>query len=296
MQPVDRGASRGRHHDLRYQRHGPVGILTFDYYNGAMSTTQCRRLTAAIRHATAQSTKVLVIRGGDSFSNGIHLNVIEAAPSPALETWRNINAIDDVCRQIITSTGQLVVTSVAGNAGAGGVMLALGADRVILRDGVVLNPHYQTMGLYGSEYWTYLLPRRVGTSEAAALTNACLPIGARQAERIGLADEVLPGRPAEFEMAVIDYARQLTQRADHPRLLEAKMAARAADERRKPLAAYRAEELAEMSRDIFDDRNGFNDARHAFVTKRTPTSTPARLAEHRATVRPTLDDVPRLVS
>ena len=47
-----------------------------------------------------------------------------------------------------------MVTSVGGNAGAGGVMLALGADEVLTREGVVLNPHYRTMGLYGSEYWT----------------------------------------------------------------------------------------------------------------------------------------------
>ena len=47
-------------------------------------------------------------------------------------------------------TGQLVVASVGGNAGAGGVMMGLGADRVIMRAGVVLNPHYRTMGLFGS--------------------------------------------------------------------------------------------------------------------------------------------------
>src|SRR5262245_66658140 len=115
-----------------------------------MSTSQCRRLAAAVRVAAERPTRVLVITGGDVFSNGIDLNVIHAAPSPALEAWRNINAIDDVCRQIVTSTNQLVVMSVGGNAGAGGVMLALGADHVLARDGVVLNPTYETLGLYGS--------------------------------------------------------------------------------------------------------------------------------------------------
>jgi putative two-component system hydrogenase maturation factor HypX/HoxX len=56
---------------------------------------------------------------------------------------------------------------------------------------------------------------------------------------------------------------------------------RAGDEQRKPLDAYRAEELAEMSRDIFDDRHGFSAARHAFVSKRKPDVTPPRLARHR---------------
>ena len=38
------------------------------------------------------------LRGGEVFANGIHLHVIEAAPDPEIEAWRNIQAIDDVCR------------------------------------------------------------------------------------------------------------------------------------------------------------------------------------------------------
>jgi putative two-component system hydrogenase maturation factor HypX/HoxX len=267
--------------EISYRRHGAVGVLRFDFYNGAMSTAQCRRLAAALRHAAKQPTRVLVVSGGAVFSNGIHLNVIDAAPSPALEAWRNINAIDDVCRELITCTRQLVVASLGGNAGAGGVMLALGADRLVARDGVVLNPHYRTMGLFGSEYWTYSLPRRVGEDEAERLTERCLPIGAREAAGIGLVDEIVPGSGDDFDAAVLDLATGLADRSDYAQLLELKRVARAADERRKPLEAYRVEELAEMSRDIFDDRHGFADLRRAFVTKRKATSTPARLALHR---------------
>jgi putative two-component system hydrogenase maturation factor HypX/HoxX len=260
LQPIDEPGRR----EISYRREGDVGVLTFDFYNGAMSTGQCRRLASALRHAASQTTRVLLIRGGEVFSNGINLNVIDAAPSPAVEAWRNINAIDDVCREIITCTSQLVVTAVGGNAGAGGVMLALGADRVIVRDGVVLNPHYATMGLYGSEYWTYVLPRRVGDLAAARLTQECLPISAAKAERIGLADKMLPA--ADFDRFVTEHAARLARHDDYDRLLE----------------AYRVEELAEMSRDIFDDRNGFAEARRAFVTKQKPVATPARLAVHRA--------------
>jgi len=256
------------------------GMLTFDFYNGAMSTSQCRRLATAVRDAAEQDTRVLVLSGGEVFSNGIHLNVIEAAPHPAVEAWRNINAIDDVCRSIIRCTSQLVVSAVSGNAGAGGVMLALGADRVLLRDGVVLNPHYGTMGLFGSEYWTYVLPRRVGQLEAAALTEACLPLGPAEALRVGLADGVLPGSPAAFEAAVVAEAARLARRPDYDHLLDAKRQALAADELRRPLEAYRIQELAEMSRDIFDDRNDFAAARLAFVTKQRSLP-PAGLAAMR---------------
>ena len=137
-------------------------------------------------------------------------------------------------------------------------MLGLGADHVVVGDNVVLNPHYQTMGLYGSEFWTYVLPRRVGYVEAERLTQRCLPIGADEAAEIGLVDEVLPGpggRVRGRRRGQRDPSRRRS--GDYSRLLEDRCAARQADERRKPLEAYGVEELAEMSRDIFDDRNDF---------------------------------------
>ena len=262
--------------EITYHRDGPLGVLSFRFYNGAMSTGQCRRLLAALRHATAQDTRVLLLRGGQPFSNGIHLGVIDAAPDPAAEAWDNINAIDDVCQEIITCDHQLVVCSMAGNAGAGGVMLALGADQVMLRAAAVLNPHYRTMGLYGSEYWTYVLPRRVGARTAAALTTDCLPIGAAHAARIGLVDRTFPGDPATFERVVERQAYRLATADNHAILLDAKHDRRAADEQHKPLQVYRREELAEMRADILHDHHGFAAARQSFLNKFHPTPTPAR--------------------
>jgi putative two-component system hydrogenase maturation factor HypX/HoxX len=224
-----------------------------------------------------------VLQGGTHFCNGIHLGVIEARRDSAAEAWRNINAIDDVCRDIICCTRQLVVAAVGGNAGAGGVMLALGADQVVLRSGVVLNPHYRTMGLFGSEYWTYVLPRRVGAHHAARLTEECRPVGSAEAVEIGLADAVLPGDRATFDAAVLDHARALAGHEHLSRWLTAKAAARDDDERRRPLETYRVRELAEMSHDIFDDRNGFATARNAFITKQrvVPAPRPAARAVRR---------------
>ena len=98
----------------------------------------------------------------DFFGNGIHLGAIQAAAHPGAESWPNIVAIDDLVHAILPNTDRLVVAAMAGNAAAGGLMLAQAADQVWCRSGAVLNPHYRLMGLYGSEYWTYLLPRRIG--------------------------------------------------------------------------------------------------------------------------------------
>ncbi|MBG0791902.1 hydrogenase maturation protein, partial [Methylocystis sp. H62] len=62
------------------------------------------------------------------------------------------------------------------------------------------NPHYRSMGeLYGSEYWTYLLPKRVGQDKALELTQRCQPLGARKACEIGFLDDVFGENLEMFE-------------------------------------------------------------------------------------------------
>ncbi|MDP3439341.1 MAG: formyltransferase family protein, partial [Azonexus sp.] len=76
--------------EISYEEAGGVGFLSFEFYNGAMSTAQCQRLTEAFKWAETRPTKVIVLRGGSDFwSNGVHLNTIEAAESPADESWAN---------------------------------------------------------------------------------------------------------------------------------------------------------------------------------------------------------------
>ncbi|MBG0563219.1 enoyl-CoA hydratase-related protein [Actinoplanes aureus] len=260
---------------VRYRRTGAVGWLHFDFYNGAMAPGHSRRLLAGLRHATAQDTRVLVLRGGiETFSNGIHLNAIEASGDPGGAAWAGIRAINEVCREIITCTRQLVVAAYAGSAGAGGVMLGLGADVVAARDGIVLNPYYD-IGLFGSELHTFALPRRVGADLAQRLIDDRLPVSAMQAARIGLVDEVGPRHPEA-------YAQWLAALADHHSDVRTARKRRAAKARRLaaeriPLEVYETRELAEMSRDIFADRSGFAAARRGFVRKIRPDGTPRRL-------------------
>jgi putative two-component system protein, hydrogenase maturation factor HypX/HoxX len=257
--------------DISYEEHRSVGYLRFDFYNGAMSTEQCRRLREAYVAARSRpQTKVIVLMGGDDyFSNGIHLNLIEAAEDPARESWQNLNAIDDVVSEIIRTDSHLVISALGGDAAAGGVPLALAADRVIASEDVVLNPYYQHMGgLYGSEYWTYLLPRRVGQEMAARLTGSpFVPIGARQALRIGLLDDAFGATLAEFRAGTRVLAEQMAGDADLGRRLEQKRARRAHDELAKPLHAYRREELSRSHRCFFGPDPSYHEARHRFAYK-----------------------------
>jgi putative two-component system hydrogenase maturation factor HypX/HoxX len=272
---IDAAPRHRTYRDIWYEERNGVGYVHFRFYNGAMGTDHCRRLADAIDHARRRPTRVIVLMGGrDFWSNGIHLNVIEAADDPARESWRNINAMNDAVHAILTITDRITIAVLHGSAGAGGVMLALAADRVLVRDGIVLNPHYKGMGgLYGSEYWTYTLPKRVGADRARALTEQCLPVGVDEARSIGLVDDIivrddLGGSSFEgFRDQVERIAEDLSRGSRHSRLVAQKQAARERDERFKPLAHYRLEELKQMSRNFWSEDRSYHLARAAFVRK-----------------------------
>ncbi len=269
--------------EIHYEEHGPVGMLNFPFYNGAMSTVQCQELLAAYRAALTRPTRVLMLAGGqDFFSNGIHLNVIENAASPADESWRNINAIDDICLAVLHTTDRITVAALQGNAGAGGCFLALTCDQVWARAGVILNPHYRNMGnLYGSEYWTYTLPRRVTRGEPTTVMENRLPVGTAQAAEIGLVDRVIDGDRSTFLRRAIAQARSLAEAAGFVAALATKRARRATDEAQRPLAAYREEELVHMRRNFYGFDPSYHYARAHFVNKVPHAWTPLHLASHR---------------
>ncbi|MFE6686772.1 enoyl-CoA hydratase-related protein [Streptomyces sp. NPDC057743] len=264
--------------DIRYHEDGPVGFLRFSFPGGALSTDQCRRLLAAYEYARTRPTSVLVLGGQrDFFANGIHLGVIEAAADPAAESWANINALDDLVHAVLTTTDRLVVAALGGNAAAGGAMLALAADEVVSRAAAVLNPHYRLMGLYGSEYWTYTLPRRVGPETADYLMRRALPITAARAQRLGLVDRIVDCPAGEFGDRVGRLARRLAASLGVQSRIAAKKDRRERDEAARPLAAYRDDELARMHRTFFDPGAPYHALRRAFVRKEPSAGTPEHL-------------------
>lgn len=270
-------------HPCRYHEENGVGFLEFQFYNGAMSSEDCAALRETIVEAKARALPVMVLEGdADCWSNGIHLGIIENTESAADESWRNINAMNDLVREIIDCNDCLVIAAVLGNAGAGGVFLSLAADEIWMREGVVLNPHYKDMGnLYGSEYWTYLLPARVGDERARRVTQARLPMGIDEALELGLATCRLPG---EMEIAREEIHRKAAALAGSPDIaarIAAKRLRRARDEAIKPLAAYRVEELQRMRNNFYGFDPSYHIARHNFIHKTPKSRTPVTLAVHR---------------
>lgn len=262
---------------------GGVGYLTFEFHNGAMSTEQCRRLLAAWERLRRTSARVLVLLGGSDFwSNGIHLHRIEAEENSADASWDNIEAMNDLTRAIIETDDRLVIAALRGNAGAGGVFLALAADEVWAAPGVVLNPHYKNMGnLYGSEYWTYLLPRRAGVDGARTIMGNRLPLGAPEAMRAGLLDAVFGSDASGFVDQAHRRALDLASASDLSQRLQAKKERREQDEIRRPLADHREEEMRHMRLNFFGFDPSYHVARYNFVHRVPQSRTPLHLALHR---------------
>ena len=267
-----------------------TAYLHFDFYNGAMSTRQCSRLIGAMKYILSESTPsnpvhAVTLMGGSYFSNGIALNVIEAAADPADESWHNINRINDVVHYILhelPARGILTIAAVRGNAAAGGVALATACDIVIVGSSVVLNPAYRAVGLSGSEYHTLSYVGRCGQGRATKILRAMTPMSPLQAQRIGLVDYVFPGTGAELD----DYIRSHIVMLLRPGCLTRGFWKAKLDLSPASLARARASELSEMSKDFWSARSvRYHGRRFDFVRKVKPLQTPLRFRETQATGR-----------
>jgi enoyl-CoA hydratase/carnithine racemase/methionyl-tRNA formyltransferase len=266
-----------------------TAYLYFEHYNGAMSTDQCSKLIEAMdfilkKAASDPSVRALVLMGGSYFSNGISLNVIEAASDPAQESWLNINRIDDVVHYILQEFPSRNITTIAalrGNAAAGGVAMATACDFVIAGSEIVLNPAYRAIGLYGSEYHTLIYCSRCGKAEAERLLSSMLPICPLQARSIGLVDFIFPG-PGNI---LDDHIRAHISVLLEGGIPRKGLWKRDVDFSPSALALVRAKELAEMSKDFWSPRAiRYHSRRSSFVRKEKPSCTPLRLALHRRIV------------
>lgn len=246
-----------------------VAYLCFNFHNGAMSAAQCIRLKYAVEYLKTQCDVLVLVGGMDFFSNGIHLNILEDSKKQGEDGWANINAMNDLVSAILYADEVVTVASFGRNAGAGGVFMGLACDYVVAREGVILNPHYKTLGLSGSEYHTYSLKKRVGQELSQTLLDECLPISVEKAKHIGMIDEVYANE--NYYEDVHSFAKDiysddfLWDKEDY------------LDEKRAEIEAYKENELAVMHPEFWDAKSEFHTLREEFVYKVCPKETPKRL-------------------
>ncbi|MBU1927506.1 hydrogenase maturation protein [bacterium] len=253
---------------------GDVAYLYFNFHNGAMGAEQCIRLKYAFEYLQ-ESAKVIVLMGAEEFfSNGIHLNILEDSQKQGEDGWSNINAMNDLIKSILFADEVVTVASLHKNAGAGGVFLALACDYVVACANAVVNPHYKTLGLSGSEYHTYTLPKRVGENKAEELLKSCLPLNARKAKEIGMIDEIFE-KENYFE-EVRNFTQKLVENEDkYDDFFYNKQDY--LEENREFINECKESEIKVMYPEFWDKKSSFHQLRHDFVYKVCPNQTPQRL-------------------
>ena len=178
------------------------------------------------------------------------------------------------------SMAQRVHAELADRGHEVSVELALGDE--VLRDGVGrFDPD-----LVIAPMLTTAIPADIWSARPCFIVHPG-PVGDRGPSSLDWATcAVSPGRswPGETVAAL---AEQLARGPDYPARLAAKARQRAADEERRPLAAYRAAELAIMSRNFNGPPEPYAQLRRAFVYKEKPLRTPPHLARHRTRPWPT---------
>jgi len=256
-------------YETSVEKRDNIAYLCFNFHNGAMSADQCIRLKYAVEYLKNECDVLVLIGGMDFFSNGIHLNILEDSKKQGEDGWANINAMNDLVKSIIYAEEVITVASFSRNAGAGGVFMGLACDYVVAKENVVLNPHYKTLGLSGSEYHTYTLPKRVGKEMAEKLLDDCLPVSAMKAKQINMIDEVFPHD--DYYEKLHDFASNIYDdefiynKEDY---LETNI---------DTIEKLKEKELEIMHPEFWDENSSFHTLREEFVHKKCPMLTPKRL-------------------
>ena len=179
---------------LRYEKRGPVAIVTLDRPEvlNAYNTEMRDDLHAALSMVRDDtSIRVVVLRGnGSAFCSGGDIREFGSAPSPVAA--REIRLRRDVWK-LLASLDAWTIAAIHGHAAGSGLEMALLCDfRIAARDAVLLLPE-TGLGMIPGVVGTQTVPRVVGEGHALDILLTGRRIDARLAERLGLIGSVVPG-------------------------------------------------------------------------------------------------------
>lgn len=204
---------------VRTSRDGAVLTVTLDRPDRLNAQTPATwAALAAVGDALADDVRVVVLRGeGRSFSAGLDRTLFSAEPGvagglgdlgrlSAEEAQERIRGYQRGFRWL-RSPGIVSVAAVQGHAIGAGAQLALACDLRVLTDDAQLRLPEATLGLVPDLTGTSNLVELVGYSRAMEICLTGRAVGATEAQRIGLANVVVP--PADLDGTVADLVAAL---------------------------------------------------------------------------------------
>jgi enoyl-CoA hydratase/carnithine racemase len=176
---------------VRVERAGAVTTVVLDRpeRRNAVDGATAQALAEAFRAFDADpAARVAVLWGaGGTFCAGADLKSIASA------TGNRLKADGDgpmgPTRMLVSKP---TIAAVSGHAVAGGLELALWCDLRVVEEDAVLGVFCRRWGVPLVDGGTVRLPRLIGLSRALDLILTGRPVDAREAERIGLANRVVP--------------------------------------------------------------------------------------------------------
>lgn len=152
----------------------------------------------------SDTDRVLVLTGaGDAFSSGADLGGEQHIERHQLRRMHHINRAGLALHAI----PKPVIAKVNGVAAGAGLNLALGCDLIVASDRARFSEIFARRGLSVDLGGSWLLPRLVGMHKAKELVLLADILDAKEAERIGIVNRVVPHD--ELDAFVDDWARRL---------------------------------------------------------------------------------------
>ncbi len=165
---------------------------------------------AALRDAFDDAAvRVVIVTGnGKAFCTGADLDELAAAPPrDGIERkdvlWAHIHGI----ARILDAADKPVIAAVNGTARGAGCDMTLMCDLRIAAASATFAESYIHHGLVSGDAGAYYLPRLIGSARALELFWTGRVIGAAEAERIGLVNQVVPDE--QLMETALQLARQI---------------------------------------------------------------------------------------
>jgi 2-(1,2-epoxy-1,2-dihydrophenyl)acetyl-CoA isomerase len=203
-----RAIDTGTEH-LQARIEGGVAYLTMNRpeRRNALSDEMLRGLAAALREAeTASDVRCVVLTGaGGAFCAGGDVKGMAAGTN---RSGPGVGLDERIHRQRLSqreTAGRIyrmpkpVIASLPGAAAGAGLSLALACDLRIAAESAVLTTAFAKVGFSGDYGGTYFLSHLVGTAKARELYYLSDRLDAKEAERLGLVNKVVPDAALESE-------------------------------------------------------------------------------------------------
>jgi len=187
-----------------YEKKDGVAIITLNRpkKRNAINTKLRDELIEVLKDAAndIQIRAVILTGGTEVFCAGADLT----DPPTPVALWDKLSPKRTYnYYHIIEDMGKPVIAAIAGYCLGGGLEIACTCDIRIAAENALIGDAHSRIGLIGGGGSTQRIPRIVGIAKAKELIFSGEPVEAREAERIGLVNKVVPTE------SLLDEARKL---------------------------------------------------------------------------------------